>query len=246
MQDLTVSTQVNQKRSNNIDVNKPNDIVSSKKFSKFINSSEKNYQSVAPSTPKNLQGFRFTKQQAFKLKPSDFSNKDILFLAKQSLGDEAVKQIALNLKNNTSVKHLILGHNGLTSFAAAALADLLKVNHFIGWLVLNNNKLGLFGAQYLSQGLKKNKGVKHLILDENDLLDEGLIELLRNTPQDSKLETLTLKGNHLQDGCSEAILVFISTHSHLKCLDLRQNHFSKKKLNQFKDFSKNMKLNLYC
>ncbi|MEK9657222.1 MAG: hypothetical protein VW378_02475 [bacterium] len=177
-----------------------------------------------PPTPNDIQGLVLTASGIAARDTSAFSDVQAFFLAKQRLGDQAVIQLSLQLQQTpNTLQHLILGHNGITPFAAAALADLLKVNHFIGWLVLNGNKLSDLGAQKLATGLAKNKGLIHLILDDNDISDLGVSELSTSLKEHPTLESLFLKNNALTDRSKDA-LVSLLLHSHsLKRLDLRGN-----------------------
>ncbi|RAP31611.1 hypothetical protein DID78_00490 [Candidatus Marinamargulisbacteria bacterium SCGC AG-343-D04] len=196
-----------------------------------LHDSDQFHNSDYDSPPKNEFGFDFSHSTLGEnnnldsflssLKPSH-SNTMFQF-RDNAINDNGFVKLCNFLKNDTTVKHLILDQNQIiiSEFAKAAVMDMLKVNHYIGWLVLSGNAISNIGAGYLAEALKDNTSLKHLILSDNDIGNEGITSLLISLKDHPTLESLFISGNPFDEGVFPELCTFISESRSLKRVDIR-------------------------
>jgi hypothetical protein len=190
-----------------------------------------------PSTPKTVVGYKLPPHHSpddallqFSNSPSSVNQYDALFLGGHRFGSHSLSTLAQRLKQDHTVKHLILpnthlnDHAIISEFAKAGLADLLKVNHTIGWLVLNGNLITDIGAKALADALHQNKGVKHLILSDNQIGDDGVIALAQLLKETTTLHSLFLQGNPFGCKALTALIIALPHAKSLKTLNLQDCH----------------------
>jgi hypothetical protein len=88
-------------------------------------------------------------------------------------GDNEAFHIAEILKSNTSLRHINLSGNSITSKGVNYIADALEVNTVLTHLSIDKNSIGDLGAQVLANALKKNRSVRFINLSENKIGDIG-------------------------------------------------------------------------
>jgi Ran GTPase-activating protein (RanGAP) involved in mRNA processing and transport len=177
-----------------------------------------------------------------------------LDLCKQSLGVEACKAVTSALTENTVVRSLLLGTNGIGDEGATAVADLLSVNRALEVIYLGCNGIGTKGAERLVAAIAENPTVSGLWLKRNPIGAGGLravanlvrggaavrtLDLVNVSPGEPGLceviaavaekrnavECLYLGGNALDEKAAPALAELLGTNQNLRGLFLNVNCF---------------------
>lgn len=178
-----------------------------------------------------------------------------LDMCKQQLGVEGVQLVAAALRQNTQIKHILMGTNAFGNPGAKAVADLVSVNHTIETVYLGCNYIEQAGAAALCEALSGNQSVKSMWLKRNpigsqsmknivqllqqnphlrtlDLVNtcagEGFLTLLEYLKENRTVERLYLSGNYLTADMMIPVSDMLIANKHLKSLFLSVNNIGDK------------------
>lgn len=151
-------------------------------------------------------------------------NKTIksLLLGTDGIGDAGAEKIAELIKHNQTLETIYLGCNDIRAKGAEALAAAIEENQSVKGLWLKRNPIGTGGAQKLAQILKKNTALKVLDLVNTDLKPEGIAEILDTLINHNRsIERLYLGGNKI--AAAEDFKKLLASNNALKSLMLNVN-----------------------
>jgi Ran GTPase-activating protein (RanGAP) involved in mRNA processing and transport len=123
-----------------------------------------------------------------------------LDLCKQNLGVDGAAIIVNALKNNPSVKHLLLGTNKIGNEGAKALTDVIQQNTALETLYLGCNNIESEGAIAICAALEENKDIKSLWFKRNPIGKESVPALIQLLKKNKNIRTLDLVNTCLEDG----------------------------------------------
>jgi Ran GTPase-activating protein (RanGAP) involved in mRNA processing and transport len=107
----------------------------------------------------------------------------VLDLLNCGLLDEGVAVLMSGLRNNTSLRHLYLGSNGITPNGIAPVCDYLSSfesgGRSLEGLCLSCNRLGDEGVRLLSESIVKHERLERLNLASNRIGADGMRSLVR-------------------------------------------------------------------
>ena len=113
----------------------------------------------------------------------DNNTLEELFISRNKIGDIGAKCLAeaLSGDNNTTLKQLCLGCNGITDHGIEYIATMLESNQTLTHLRLPSNQISDRGLQVLSEVLiNRNKTLKLLSLERNKFRSETSVNILGN------------------------------------------------------------------
>ncbi len=100
------------------------------------------------------------------------------------------------LKENKSLKKLLLGDNGLADEFATAMAGMIKVNATLEFLSLESNLITNKGAQIISEELGSAKGIHTLNIENNVYTQFGALAVLRARLTNLRVKVITSEVTH--------------------------------------------------
>jgi len=157
---------------------------------------------------------------------SKVSTFEEMNLSDNLIGDEGAEYLMNGLKDNKSLKVLLLPRTGITSAGMDHIGALLGNSTTVQNVVLSGNHIDAAGVQGgFAVGIAKNKSVKSLCLAACRLLDEGVISLCDSIKMHPKLEHLSLTYNRLEVGAAKALAKMLATNQALRFLDVCGNSF---------------------
>lgn len=131
-----------------------------------------------------------------------------LDLGNNGIGDGGIKWLAKALKENTTLRKLIVSGNNVTAEGTFWVAESLSTNQDLRHLDLGSNEIGDAGAKDIAEDLRDNTGLHSLILRRNGIGDEGALELCNaldpiagdmHQKTNAYLTELSLRGNRISD-----------------------------------------------
>ncbi|CAI5451173.1 unnamed protein product [Caenorhabditis angaria] len=130
------------------------------------------------------------------------------------------------LKNNTSIKELYLGDNGLQGTDGSHLHQLIMSNTSIQLLDLRNNNLSDAGVRHISDALRnrealENSALSALVLWNNHVTGASMDCLSEALKENTKIETLNIGNNKLGVDGIFRLKPAIVSNSHLHRLGLQ-------------------------
>ena len=151
------------------------------------------------------------------------SSLKVLDLYDNRLPEQIADELALIIRNNTSLEKLWLGDNHLgssTVVVANALKDIstLKLINLNG----NQNRSKELAAEIASI-VTNNKALESLLLSNNNLNDDGVIKIAQSLCKHSKLKVFNLRNNNITEEAAEALLSVITSNNCLEELYLGNN-----------------------
>jgi hypothetical protein len=168
-----------------------------------------------------------------------------LFLRESSLTSEAASVIANSLYGNKTLERLFISHNKIGLKGAQALAHALSDdnNSTLKELCVGYNGITDEGVEYLAEMLESNKTLTHLLLVSNGITDRGLRRLAEVlTNKNRTLQSLSLAWNQFRDESIGTILVNMLTNNpSLISLNLDSCKLSKTVSKQLKSVAKTKK-----
>lgn len=137
-----------------------------------------------------------------------------LDLCKQSLGIDGCLAVTAALADNTFVKSLLLGTNGIGDAGAAAVAGLLAVNRTLEVVYLGCNGIRAEGTERLACSVAANPTVTGLWLKRNPVGAGGVQAIARLLHECRSLRVLDLVNTCPGDPALGAIITTLSRHPH--------------------------------
>ena len=125
-------------------------------------------------------------------------NINMLNLSNNELNEENIKELFLYLKQNETIKTLILDNNNISSTCGYYMADSFKKNKTIEKLYLTNNKLNGNGFDaFLNILQNDNITMKELNISNNELVAQNFKALSKYFNSNPTLKKLDISGNKL-------------------------------------------------
>lgn len=151
-----------------------------------------------------------------------------LWLKRNPLTIDAVKDIARLISQSQNLQTLDLDQTGLTDAGVARLFDLLiasgEQQHVLKHLYLNGNGIGVQGATSIAGYLSSPScSLKSLYLSNNPLGDAGVSILGRNIMLDSPMERLMISSVGMTSLGASKLLNSLAGHKNLLALDIGQS-----------------------
>jgi Ran GTPase-activating protein (RanGAP) involved in mRNA processing and transport len=128
------------------------------------------------------------------------TNDGRLDLCKQNLGADGASMIVGALKQNQSVKHLLLGTNGIGNEGAKVLSEAISQNHTLETLYLGCNYIESEGAIAICEALEDNKDIKSVWFKRNPIGKDSVPALINLLKKNKNIRTLDLVNTGLADG----------------------------------------------
>ena len=169
-----------------------------------------------------------------------------LDLVNTGLLDEGARPVVKALADNSSLRHLYLGTDGLTAELMPELGAYLALDRGLHSLFVDCNRIGDAGVEALAAGLAQNRTLKRLSLASNRIGPVGvaaLVEALRGHPSLVSLNlgwtraTAAVQegGNQLGDAGAATLAELLKAPSALRVLDVSHNGITQRGLNALCD-----------
>ncbi|CAG5122911.1 unnamed protein product, partial [Candidula unifasciata] len=142
----------------------------------------------------------------------------------RGLGADAVKAIALALRDNTTLDRLDISGNWIGAEGSRFICRLLEENDSITNLALNDNKIGSDGGLYVAKMIQVNTGLRRLDLSGNALDDKCAEALALALESNKNLRELNLSHNNFTEVGAYFIGRSIGANENLDILNLSWNH----------------------
>jgi len=155
------------------------------------------------------------------------NSSQILNLSFKKFSASNVKELAKELKINSTLQHLNLSNNEISDIGAKEIADALKGNSTLQSLSLSDNKISNNGAKEIADALIMNSMLKELYLSNNNISDDGAKEIADALILNSTLQRLDLGGNEISNNGAKEIADALKVNSTLRTLGLSGNGISK-------------------
>ena len=141
-----------------------------------------------------------------------------LDLSNNSVGPEAILELAALLKQNPNIHHLNLSGNLLGDEGVIALVSVFGETQIsVPCLELANNKIGDAGATAVGELVNKNPNIGIVNLSGNLIRDEGAIGLAKHLTDNMNVTKVDLSGNNIGPAGAialrECLLQNIDIHS---------------------------------
>ena len=120
-----------------------------------------------------------------------------LDLCKQSLGAGGCCQVTKALRNNTFVKSLLLGTDGIGDQGASAVADLVSHNDTLEIVYLGCNYITSAGVQQIANALADNQSVSGLWLKRNPVGEAGAAAIAGLIQTNKRIKLLDLVNTNI-------------------------------------------------
>ncbi|MBU6140918.1 MAG: hypothetical protein KGP29_05145 [Proteobacteria bacterium] len=164
---------------------------------------------------------------AFKKILGALGNIEFLSIRGIRIGDSGVKDLAVELERNTTLKSLDLADNDIKASGGKDLAGALRRNITLEALNLSGNEIGVSGAEHLAGALKINRTLTSLNLRWNKIGDEGARHLSDVLKINTTLESLYFFGNEIGDAGAEYLADVIKGNMTLTTIELARNKIGK-------------------
>ncbi len=199
-----------------------------------------------------IQNEDLPQTEIYHFQRGSIRNDGYIDCCKQALGLAGTQELTQSLKQNTSIKGILFGTDGLGDEGATQVAEMLQANKHLETIYLGCNHIGSKGANQLSLALKQHPTVTGLWLKRNPIGEAGILAiadllttnttlksldlvntqmtlpslqtLLNNIKEyNTTLERLYLGGNGLEREAASHIATFIQANKHIKALYLGVN-----------------------
>jgi Ran GTPase-activating protein (RanGAP) involved in mRNA processing and transport len=179
-----------------------------------------------------------TKLKLFNSELSDADVKDIamalkdnhtlkvLDLSYNTISAAGAKDIAMTLKDNHSLTVLDLSHNLISDAGTKDIAMVLTDNDTLTELNLGHNQVSAAGAEDIAVALIENRTLKVLNLANNQISDAGAKDIARALKDNHCLTLLDLGDNQIIAAGAKDIAIVLKDNNTLLLLDLSYNTIS--------------------
>ena len=163
-----------------------------------------------------------------------------LDLCKQSLGVDGCKQVTNALHNNTFVKSLLLGTDGIGDQGASAVAKLVANNNTLEIVYLGCNYITASGVQEITAALTNNESVTGLWLKRNPVGEAGAAAIARLIRANQRIKLLDLVNTNIgKRGLRHLIDALTDNDCHVRHLYLGGNQFDAEDAQAIADLLRN-------
>ncbi|KAM3910120.1 NACHT, LRR and PYD domains-containing protein 3-like [Leptodactylus fuscus] len=164
-------------------------------------------------------------------------NLQNLSLGKNNLPDTSCTHLASVIRNNQSLKRLVLTDNRLSGpHFSDLMAALSSPACRIETLLLSGNLLSDTSCTQLASGIRNNRSLKILDLSRNHLFGPHFSDLMAAlSSPDCRIQELLLGSNDLPDTSCTQLASVIRNNQSMKILDLSINNLSGPHFNELMD-----------
>ena len=144
-----------------------------------------------------------------------------LYLYNSLMTEEVAEDLAVVIRNNSSLEQLCIGNNRL-GLPAVMILQALQKHSRLKVLDLDNNNLTAHVAEDLARIVKNNSGLQELYLSNNGLKTSAAV-ILKALKEKSVLKILHLNNNLMTEEVAEDLAVAIRNNSRLEQLCIGYN-----------------------
>lgn len=137
-----------------------------------------------------------------------------LDLCKQNIGPDGARMITNALINNTEVKSIMFGADGILNEGAESVSKLLLKNKTIETVFLGCNLIEEEGANALSNALKNNNTVNALWLKRNPIGDKGIEKVADMLKTNHAIKLLDLVNTDITIKGIRQLVEVLLNHNH--------------------------------
>ncbi|BFZ07051.1 hypothetical protein BsWGS_10090 [Bradybaena similaris] len=142
----------------------------------------------------------------------------------RGLGPDAIKAIALSLRENITLDRLDISGNWIGTEGSRVMCRLLEENDYITNIALKENKIGSDGCLHVAKMIHINSGLRRLDLSGNELDDKCAEALSLALESNRNLRELNLSHNNFTEVGAQFIGMSIGANENLDVLNLSWNH----------------------
>ena len=156
-----------------------------------------------------------------------------LVLSESQINDDDIVLMVDNLADSSTLLHLDLSHNKITSTKAIADKLIAPSKSILSCLDLSGNKISSDGASIMGGALATNESLLSLTLRLNNIGDEGGKDLFEGLAQNATLRHLNMSANKLASSSANALLQVLEKKLQdctLESIILTSNAFSEEEL----------------
>jgi Ran GTPase-activating protein (RanGAP) involved in mRNA processing and transport len=149
-------------------------------------------------------------------------------LCKQVVGPDHIERLMDALRNNTHIRHFLLGNNVIGLRGAKAIAAFLSGPHLpqIETWYLAGNCIDAEGIGFLAAALQTDPHMRHLWLKRNPLTPAGMGHIGELLRRNQNIKTLDLHNTAVLDEGMEALCAGLAENDSLRYLYLDANGIS--------------------
>lgn len=148
-----------------------------------------------------------------------------LLLGTDGIGDGGAKDVAALMEQNPHLEIVYLGCNRITEAGTADLCAALGHNETVKGLWLKRNPIGLTGAKHIAAMLRRNTTLQTLDLVNTDIGAEGLAAVLDALIEENRtLKRLYLGGNAIEATSAERLALLLRANPALTALLFNVNN----------------------
>ncbi len=144
-------------------------------------------------------------------------------LVSDTVSDETIAAWAKALRNNMSLKSLILAAPQLSNAHLSTLLQAISENTTIQHFSINVAGLDDIAAGHLAKLIACNTTIKNIAATRNQIGDEGIRAIATALKHNNTLQSLDLENNRCSDEGLSAIASALRINTHLAALDLGHN-----------------------
>lgn len=155
-----------------------------------------------------------------------------LDLRKNILGNKGIKELCKGIQESTTLTHIDIGSNDITSEGMNYFFEKIIDNQYIYSFNLANvdglhrNRLGSNGCKGLNKLLKNNKVLAMIDIADNSIGNEGIRNMLKGVnPHESNIAYINLSNNGLSQGCINELSNLLNSSS-LQEIRLKENQLN--------------------
>ncbi|CAF0881347.1 unnamed protein product, partial [Adineta ricciae] len=146
-----------------------------------------------------------------------------LCIRKNVIGNHGAQNLASGLRDNRTLKTLILSSARIGVAGAKSLADAIQDNTTLTTFVVKHDQIGVQGTEYLANMLKVNKTLVDIDLTDNQISDDGAQLMADVLLQTETLSKLNLCRNDIRVRGAKSIANALQNNTTLIVLDLTRN-----------------------
>lgn len=148
-----------------------------------------------------------------------------LDMCKQQLGVAGIEQVTAALKDNSVIRHVLLGTNAFGNPGATTIADLIAQNSAIETVYLGCNYIEQAGCTAICEALAANTSVRSVWFKRNPVGAESIQAIIKMLSVNKQLRTIDLVNTCAGDGF-HSLLKYLEGNETLEQLYLSGNYLT--------------------
>lgn len=146
-----------------------------------------------------------------------------LILDDNKIGNTGARALSEALRINTTMKELSLFNNGIDDRGMIPLGDALRQNNTLRRINLVKNEIGNNGARALSETLRYNTAIYRINLGDNKIGDEGAAAVSAALRRNHTLQVFYLNNNQIGNTGARALSTCLQENNTVHALGLADN-----------------------